>query len=372
MVSDLKECISDYLYNFRSKKVDQKIIVIESDDWCSVRTSSKQSYEYLLNRGYKVDQCPFNRNDQLETNQDIECLTEVLQKHKGNDGRTAIITANALSGNPDFEQIRSNEFHDYFWEPFVTTYQRNTRSDQVYTLLQKANEIGAFRMQFHGMEHVHVNNWMKALRSGERRAIDGIERNMFTVSGGLGSNCKNEYLDAWGIYNQKDHLLLKDRISKGLDQFYIDWGYKSETAIAPCYIWSDEVENICVENRIRVLQSGKAQLKSDAYGRYQIVRHITGERNKRGMMYYVRNVSFEPSVDEQKDWVGTALKSIERSFRLGAPAIINSHRVNYMGGIHIKNRDNGLQKLDALLSKIIKKWPQVVFRSSDELLKEIK
>ena len=53
------------------------------------------------------------------------------------------------------------------------------------------------------------------------------------------------------------------------------------------------------------------------------------------------------------------------------PAIICTHRLNYVGYLDNGNRDNNLILLELLLSKIKKKWPNVEFMSSNELLELI-
>ena len=59
--------------------------------------------------------------------------------------------------------------------------------------------------------------------------------------------------------------------------------------------------------------------------------------------------------------------NINYSFLLKKPAIISSHRLNFMGGLNLKNREENLMLLEELLSNIIRKWPQVEFFSSDDL-----
>ena len=90
-----------YLPGFRTKR---KIIVIESDDWGSIRMASKEAYNILLNSGYPVDQSTYNKNDALESNEDLEMLFEVLSSVKDKNGNSAIITANTIVANPDFEK----------------------------------------------------------------------------------------------------------------------------------------------------------------------------------------------------------------------------------------------------------------------------
>jgi len=105
-------------------------------------------------------------------------------------------------------------------------------------------------------------------------------------------------------------------------------------------------------------------------GRYKKHFRYLGKKGKSGLMYMTRNAFFEPGSWEHpasKDWVNDCLKEIEIAFRWQKPAIISSHRVNYIGWLNPKNRSNGLQKLDELLKKIIKAWPDVEFMTTTEL-----
>lgn len=52
---------------------------------------------------------------------------------------------------------------------------------------------------------------------------------------------------------------------------------------------------------------------------------------------------------------------------MGKPAIICSHRVNYVGFIDEHNRDRSLKMLGRLLGKILLKWPEVEFMTSNNL-----
>jgi len=69
------------------------------------------------------------------------------------------------------------------------------------------------------------------------------------------------------------------------------------------------------------------------------------------------------------DWVSFTMKQVEAAFRWGKPANISSHRVNFAGHINPENRKEGLAQLKNLLDKIVKKWPDVEFMSSENLAK---
>ena len=72
-----------------------------------------------------------------------------------------------------------------------------------------------------------------------------------------------------------------------------------------------------------------------------------------------------------RDWVDSCLNDIRIAFAWRNPAVIGTHRVNYIGGIDRSNRDRGLRELSALLTAILKKWPDVEFMSSEQLGNEI-
>ncbi|MBK6729400.1 MAG: hypothetical protein IPG60_00015 [Bacteroidetes bacterium] len=61
------------------------------------------------------------------------------------------------------------------------------------------------------------------------------------------------------------------------------------------------------------------------------------------------------------------MNRIEAAFRWGKPAIICSHRLNFMGGLNQENRIKNLNLLESLLKEIIKRWPMVEFKSTNQL-----
>ncbi len=92
-----------------------------------------------------------------------------------------------------------------------------------------------------------------------------------------------------------------------------------------------------------------------------------GQRNHNQQRYLIRNAHFEPTLSNQADPVDRCLQQINRAFLWRKPAIITTHRVNYIGSINDENPDSSLRKLDKLLLGILRHWPDVEFMSSDEL-----
>ncbi len=74
MKMHLSQRVTRNLLNIPGWRTGSKILVIESDDWGSVRMSSPEAYRKLLTKGYPVDQWPYNNMDALECNKELELL----------------------------------------------------------------------------------------------------------------------------------------------------------------------------------------------------------------------------------------------------------------------------------------------------------
>ncbi len=368
MAISLTEKIKTHLFNIPGFRTNRKIIIFETDDWGSIRMPSKEVFEYLLRKGYPVDKCPYNSNDCLESNEDVEDLMHVLDSVKDFNNNPAIFTMNQIVANPDFEKIKQSEFRQYYYEPFTETLKKYPNHDNVMNLYDQGIKSKLFSMQFHGREHVNISNWMKALKDPENIIIKEIfQLGMFSAHIREDSRNHHEFLDAFGTHFQDDQKNLNIIIDSGLELFRLIWNRKPQSFIAPCYIWPQEVSAILSDCGIRTLQSGRAHLvpKINSPGDYNIIRIYTGLVNKYGQKYTLRNSYFEPASNENDDWVDTCLFEINSAFFWNKPAIISSHRLNYIGSINRKNREQNLRMLKRLLQTITKKWVNAEFMSSD-------
>ena len=158
-------------------------------------------------------------------------------------------------------------------------------------------------------------------------------------------------------------------IKDGLRLFREYFGTDSGSFIAPCYNWDPGLERSLAENHIRIIQGVRNQLvPTGTFDDYRPIRHHFGDVNKYGTMYNTRNCFFEPAMNANKDWVDSCLAQIRNAFLFNKPAVICSHRVNYIGFINAHNRDRGLESLRKLLNTIVKKWPDARFISTDQLV----
>lgn len=365
----LKKTITRNLLNIRGWQTNRRIVVIESDDWGTVRVSGKEAYQHFLKNNLPVDTCAYNRNDMLESNLDMELLYETLSSVKDSNGQPAVITANNIVANPHFEKIKESGFARYYYEPFTETYKRYPHHNRVEQLYREGVEKNMFMPQFHGREHINLARWMKALQANDAIAHMAFEQNMFSVHVGRQPVVVNEWLDALDGDSEDELVGKTEIVTEGLSLFKDIWGFASTSFIAPCYIWDTALESSLANAGVQFLQGMVIQLQPIAQQGYQYKRkyHYQGQCNAHGQRYLVRNAFFEPSTNPSFDWVGDCLDRIDKAFRWNKPAIISAHRLNFMGGLNPGNRDANLGLLKKLLTEITKRWPQVEFMPTNQL-----
>ena len=369
MLSNLKNRVSAHLINYKGWSTNRKIVVIESDDWGTIRMSSKEAFNSLLKKGYPVDQCPYNKNDALESNQDLEMLFDVLNSVKGNDGNPVILTANNIVANPDFEKIKKSNFKEYHFEPFTETLKHYPEHDRVMDLYREGINSKLIMPQFHGREHLNVTLWMKALQRKSEDEMVAFDLGIFSSKVAQKYGYQNEYMDAFDFKNLKELEFQEKAIVEGLKLFKHIWNFNSESFIAPCYIWHSQLEKVLKENGVKYIQGliNQFEPKEGDSWSYSKKYHYQGQKNSLGQRYLIRNAFFEPTINPKFDWESDCLKRMEIIFKLKKPVIISTHRINFIGSLNPKNREDNLKRFQSLLNQIIKKWPDVQFMSTDQL-----
>lgn len=357
----IKSRYAIYLNKRLGWATDRKIVVIESDDWGSIRMPDRETYERSLKRGIRVDNSHYNKYDTLASKLDFELLYSVLSKHKDKNGNHPIITANTLTANPDFDKIRDNNFQEYYYEAFTETLKRYP--ERSFDSWKEGINNKLFFPQLHGREHLNVARWVKYLQKPSDEVHFMFENRMW----GFGPLISLEMNPSFVIaFNSMDYLPNHSPEIILSDAYYMFeeiFGFKSKSFIAPNFTWDDNIEKITSKLGIKYLQGSFKQRTS---GGNSIFHHL-GKKNNFDQIYLTRNIIFEPSSNKDEDWVGSALKQIDQLFKLKKPAILSTHRVTFIGSIFEENRTKNLKMLDDLFKQIIKRWPDVEFMHSAEL-----
>jgi hypothetical protein len=364
MLASIKSFIGGCKSNRKGSNLAQKLIIFESDDWGAIRTPSAQALRIFEQAGMDTNRSLY-KYDALESTEDLEALFEVLAKHTGADGKPAKFTANAIMANPDFEAIRESNFQEYHYQTVEHTFAQYPQHQKSLQLWKEGHRAGLFVPQFHGREHLNIDRWMRALRQeSDKSHLHLAFRHGATFSG------KDDYsfMEAfdWDQAAQvEQHAAI---IRDGIQIFHHLLGFQPQSFIAPCYNWDTALENSLHEQGIRWIQGLPSQLApTGTFNAYQAIPHYFGQHNACGQRYNVRNVIFEPTTNQQLPWEEKVMGRIAAAFLFNKPAVICTHRVNYIGYIDPENRTKGLKRLDNLLKKITKQWPDAIFASTDEL-----
>ncbi len=319
--------------------------------------------------GYRVETDPFMKYDALASEEDLEALFQVLSSVKDHRGNPARLTANCVMGNPDFDRIRESGFREYHFERFTETMKRYPKHSGSFELWKQGMEAGIFHPQYHGREHVNVPHWMDDLEAGNSLVRQAFDLNMLSISSEPVEK-PITYMESMEYRTDQQKDIIAASLLEGMEVFTEIFGWVPESFIGTCYTWSSDHSRMLGEKGIRYLQGIPLQRQPRTGGkrqRYRHTFHYTGQKNRAGQRYLVRNAYYEPSIDPVKYDMASCMHRLKIAFDWKRPAIIGSHRLNYIGFIDEENRKLNLEGLERLLKEMLRRWPDIEFVSSDQL-----
>lgn len=357
--------IRKFLSGLIGWKTKRKIVVIESDDWGSIRVRSKSDYDAMLNFGLNVSESVFTRYDSLEKDSDLERLFDILARHKDRFNNNAVFTPLCIVANPDFRKIVSSDFKEYHYEPLSETIKNYTESSNVIKLWSEGKNNKLFSPSFHGREHLNVKRWLRLVNDhqGVRFAFDCES---FGISS-FNNNPIPEYLGAFYTIDLDDIKKISEIAETGINLFRSILGYSPDHFLGPNREWPLYIDEITAKNNVKIITLSKLRNYPVPGKGHKIELNWLGKKNKFGQIVSVRNCSFEPVNFPDDNVIDVCLKEIDYAFKAYSPAIISTHRVNYVGRIDQKHADDSLRKLNILLKKILQRWPDVEFLSTVDL-----
>ena len=365
---DIIRAIRKNLINIPGWSTKRRIVVIESDDWGSIRIPSREVYDLLLQNGVPVDSFYFTRNDCLESEKDLTFLFEILGSFKDKNLNHPVITANAVVANPDFKKISDTGKREYHYELITDTYTKYPDHSKV---MQLWKEIGINQKmlwpQFHGREHLNVEYWMKIINSdvfSERLAFENDTILGISVPGEPDQDLN--YMAAFEYNSHEQMIAIEEITADGLRLFNQIFGFVSHSFVPSCSIQGAHLDSILSKGGVLFHQCGQ-QFRPAGNGKLKTINKFWGQTNNLGQIYWRRNCTFEPSRNHDFDWIDSCLAEMSIAFRWGKPAVINSHRVNYIGSISPENREKSLKSLKRLLHQALQKWPDIEFMTSEDL-----
>ena len=370
MFSILRNLKKKYIA-MRGFHTKEHLLVIESDDWGSIRMPSYETFVRLQKMGDNPEKDAFLSCDCLETEDELNDLFSVLRAVKDSVGNPAVITANFAMANPDFDSIDYVNGR-YFYEPFYKTYEKHEKRKNNLSLIKRAYNEKIFVPQLHCREHLNVKRWMRDLASLEPNVVLAFNEKTFGIGGSFSYKNVFGYMDAFNYDTKEEALSLVEILREASEIFKSTFGFSSKTFVASCFVWGNCLEKHMCRFGISGIQSSEWQnvprLKEGTIKMKRKI-HFTGQKGKFGQIFSVRNCSYEPAYKQNpKECMEKCLSQIEYAFNNNKPAVINSHRFNYINSINPQNAESNLVFLNELLRNVVQRYPDIRFVSSDELL----
>lgn len=344
-----------------------KYVLIESDDWGAVRMPSTEVFNILKNENIEVDKFSFDRNDSVESEDDFNAMYTSLLKFKDCKGNNPVITAYSVVANPNFEKIEASGKKEYHNETVLETYKRSDKTKNVPNLIKIGMEKNIYVPQFHGREHIHVRRYMEAINSQSKKELLAFENHAIISSKLKDSTDRypKDYFKGFGYSDSSEHAELEAIHRDGLKIFEEIFGFPSISFVAQGTVFGDHLLEMLSEQGVKLV-GGQQQMPNSSNG-YKTVDKYWGTKNKFNQLYWRRNCLFEPARNQDLNWVDKCLEEMQIAFRWGKPAVISTHRENFIGSIREENRVESLRKLETLFEETLKRWPDVQFISTAKL-----
>ena len=351
--------------NFFGWKTKRKIIVFESDDWGSFRFKNKSIRDKYIR---KFDsRLWMHNNDSFESFDDLYALSEVLDSFKDSQNRSVCFTFLMNPSNPNFKKIEADNFKYFYFEPFLETLEKRQDGKQIFHWYKNALQENLIEVGFHGREHLNVKQWMSDIRNGNDVAIRSFNDRVWGLSKVYEPNVRSSYRATFDLTSKQDLGDLRTNIEEGIALLNDTFCQNTTYFLPPNGIYHLNLNPALVTNGIKFIGLPKLYNNPLEHRWYQKKLFWLGKKTNEKLTVITRNVMFEPGSPRHGNWIETALTQIAVAFKNKQPAVISTHRANYVGDLNTDNKKRGLDQLSNLLLQIKSKWPDVEFMTSSQL-----
>jgi hypothetical protein len=295
----------------------------------------------------------------------METLFQVLEQYRDSHGHHPAFQAGYVTGNPDYDRMKSEDFREYhplFLPDFPMMWQRG----EVIAKACEGMERGVWQPVFHGASHFNASRWL------QRLATDADTRRSAEDGCFLGDGTSGDF----EFGPETDRAFIHVLIREGLAAFRRSFGFAPAAAIFPAYYWPHEAEEVLVREGVTILHGKNCHIcQQDAIERIRgklynllgmkdsakVWQIATGDyRPDIGLRYLARNVFFEPYLEsswhkrQPKETIAAAIAAVENAWDRGEPAVVITHRINYVG-LHGET-GRSLDCLDGLLRALTARY----------------
>jgi hypothetical protein len=327
----------------------QRAVVLESDDWglCGFVPDSA-AWQGIDRRVLAPGRFPAAYwNSTLEDSAQLGRLGRVLMRHRDLDGLPPVLQPNYILSALSYDQATedSGRWRRFNLPDLPPRYGRAGLWEMVAAL----QEAGVWHPELHGRYHYDPQRRQRAVQdnpTARRAAARGIL--IFP-----GSSRALELDPRRGRQSLAADLDTMMSIFAGL------FGRAPVSVVAPDYSWTAMSEELWQSSGLRVVQAKRQQRRPQGSDGRPLTRAVkvlarAWDRFARpDLVYLERNCDLEPSqADGWRAEAAVCLDQIEAVWRGGEPAIVETHRVNY---VHLDGAraERGRRALAALLAGLL-------------------
>lgn len=318
---------------WREPVLKRPVLIVESDDWGA---------------------------GPPEQAQQLERIAAALDAFADRDGHKPVMTLGLVLGVADGPRILAHGLRNY--------YRRSLEDRELSSVLaaiRRGQKRGVFGLQLHGGEHYWPPALLAAARSDPRVAA-WLAGSSFARNEELPTPLQSRWIDASELPSK---ALVAEELTAAVrteaEDFRRILGREPTVAVPPTFVWNAAVEAAWSEAGVQfVVTPGRRYEARDVNGRLCAggASLANGDRGDGGLTYLVRDIYFEPARGHVAE---RALQALVSKTRTGRPALLETHRANFLVGKQFA--DISVRELERLLGLTLEKLPDVAFLSTEEL-----
>jgi hypothetical protein len=259
----------------------------------------------------------------LESAEDVARLVDTLLEFRGGDGFPPVWQANTIMGAPDYPRLVPPLF-EIGELPMVMLPEvpSRWRRPGLWAQIEKAQELGAWWPELHGLHHLPLTAWLGALRRGAADARRAHEQQVLVC----------QAVEASGEYDPSEPSDVRVRnLERAVEHFRVLFHRDPVSICPPDYRWDESLEADAERLGVRIVQG-----LGERAGRFPRARHWFHQLrwpDPSGKRFYMpARIAFEPrGLCDAASPVGAnrVHAAARAAWSRGQPAVISTHRVNY-------------------------------------------
>lgn len=291
----------------------------------------------------------------------LKQLLAMLHRHPDSKGRPAILTADMVLSLPD---TKGN------WDHTENDLPRRFLDEdfpEILATIRIGMANNTLAPQLHGLEHLNGEAFKLLADQKDPRVSSALSSPDWWDWESLDSPLQAHYVDGSLLPTKSlSPEKIDSIVQQASSRFEQIFNHPTLSTVAPCYLWDDNVEGAWADHSINYIQTAGYRCPSrNAEGHYlQDIKLIRpGDRNRRGQIYLVRNVMYEPA--DGKNSPESAFNEALAAYHQALPITISTHRYNFTRSK--EQFETSVTGLDRLLDRIKKQLPGTRNLSSSEL-----